>query len=332
MIGAGSFGTAIAVLLARGGIHTALLARTAETASELETKHENSRYLPGVELPAELRVRPLEKGVGRSEVVFLAVPSSAIPAVAARLPTLGVDRGTAFVSRAKGLVEPNGQTPAALLTELLGADRVAAVGGPSHAQEMARAGASLVAASREPVLAGRVAAALASSGVVCQASTDQLGVELAGVAKNVAALASGATQAQGLNAAGAAAAHIFSEVWRFAERGGARPETFIGLAGTGDLVATALAPQSRNRRAGELLAAGVPAEAIGQQIGQAIEAFQTVPLLDGALGDAGLPAPVTAALSGLIDGTLPLPEWIELVRTTTPIARRRRGGLFGWRY
>src|SRR5688500_20395055 len=83
--------------------------------------------------------------------------------------------------------------------------------------------------------------------------------ELSGVAKNAAALAAGATEAQGLNAAGAAAGHIFLEVWRFAERQGARPESMIGLAGTGDLVATALAPQSRNRRAGEPLAGGVPA-------------------------------------------------------------------------
>jgi glycerol-3-phosphate dehydrogenase (NAD(P)+) len=94
--------------------------------------------------------------------------------------------------------------------------------------------------------------------VVCEQSSDPIGVELAGAAKNAAALAAGATQAQGLNAAGAAAGHIFLEVWRYAEQQGARPESMIGLAGTGDLVGTALAPQSRNRQAGELLAAGVP--------------------------------------------------------------------------
>ena len=100
------------------------------------------------------------------------------------------------------------------------------------------------------------------AGVVCEQSNDPVGVELAGAAKNAAALAAGATEAQGLNAAGAAAGHIFAEVWRYAERLGARPESMIGLAGTGDLVATALAPQSRNRRAGELLAQGVPASEI----------------------------------------------------------------------
>ncbi len=97
------------------------------------------------------------------------------------------------------------------------------------------------------------------AGVVCEQSNDPVGVELSGIAKNAAALAAGATEGQGLNAAGAAAGHIFAEVWRYAERQGGKPESMIGLAGTGDLVGTALAPQSRNRRAGELLGQGVPA-------------------------------------------------------------------------
>ena len=122
---------------------------------------------------------------------------------------------------------------------------------------MVSEGAGLVAASTEESLAKALAGVFIRAGVVCEESNDPIGVELAGAAKNAAALASGATEAQGLNAAGAAAGHIFAEVWRWAEAEGARPESLIGLAGTGDLVATALAPQSRNRRAGELLAEGV---------------------------------------------------------------------------
>jgi len=125
------------------------------------------------------------------------------------------------------------------------------------------------------------------AGVVCEQSSDPIGVELAGVAKNAAALAAGATEAQGMNAAGAAAGHIFLEVWRYAEQQGARPESMIGLAGTGDLVGTALAPQSRNHRAGELLAEGVPAAEI-------------------------------AALTRLISGELPLDAWVAQVRATVP--------------
>src|SRR4029453_535275 len=120
-------------------------------------------------------------------------------------------------------------------------------------------------------LAGALSQVFTQAGVVCEVSDDPVGVELAGAGKNAAALASGATESQGLNAAGAAAGHLFAGVWGRAAREGARAESLIGLAGTGDLVATALAPQSRNRRAGELLAQGVSASEIPDRIGQAVE-------------------------------------------------------------
>src|SRR5205823_10761718 len=176
--------------------------------------------------------------------------------------------------------------------------RVACLGGPAHAHEMAREGAALVAASREEALAEALAQVFTRAGVVCERSDDPVGVELAGAAKNAAALAAGATEAQGLNAAGAAAGHIFAEVWRYAESQGARPESLIGLAGTGDLVGTALAPQSRNRRAGELLAQGVAAEEIPARIGQAVEALDLVPLLARALDRSHVEAPIVSALAG----------------------------------
>jgi glycerol-3-phosphate dehydrogenase (NAD(P)+) len=120
-------------------------------------------------------------------------------------------------------------------------------------------------------------------------------------------------------------------MWRWAETLGARPESVIGLAGTGDLVATALAPQSRNRRAGELLAQGVPASEIPARVGQAVESLETVPLLAGALAQAGIEAPVTSALARLISGELPLEEWVSVVRTTVPPPARWRPAMRrGW--
>ncbi|HWC27113.1 MAG TPA: NAD(P)H-dependent glycerol-3-phosphate dehydrogenase, partial [Solirubrobacteraceae bacterium] len=173
-------------------------------------------------------------------------------------------------------------------------------------------------------LARTLAGVFIRAGVVCEQSNDPVGVELAGAAKNAAALAAGATEAQGLNAAGAAAGHIFAEVWRYGDAQGARPESMLGLAGTGDLVATVLAPQSRSRRAGELLAAGVPATEIPERIGQAVEALESVPLLARALSHAGFEATVTDGLAKLISGELPLDDWIALVRTTVPPPARWR--------
>jgi glycerol-3-phosphate dehydrogenase (NAD(P)+) len=333
VIGAGSFGTAVAVLLTRGGLRTTLQTRTAEQAQLLNEHRENRVYLAEVDLPRELRIEPAGAGLARADYVFLAVPSTGLAEVIDTLERCGLPAKAAVISLAKGLVPPHGTPPTALLRARFGVARTGCIGGPAHAREMVREGAGLVAACADETLAEALAAAFIRSGVVCEQSADPVGVELAGAAKNAAALASGATESQGLNAAGAAAGHIFAEVWRWAESQGARPESMIGLAGTGDLVATALAPQSRNRRAGELLARGVPSAEIPAQIGQAIEAFESVPLLARAIAQDGLEAPVTTALARLIEGDLPLDHWIAVVRTTVPPpARRRRSVRSGfWR-
>lgn len=326
VVGAGSFGTAVAVLLARGGLRTTLQARTPEQARRLSEDGENVAYLPGVELPRELRVEDVGAGVSRAEFVFLGVPSRGLDDVIAGLRQGGLPPRAAVVSLAKGLVPPDGRAPTILLRDLLGEGRVAVVGGPAHAREMVHEGAGLVAASSNEPLAAAIAEVFLRAGVVCETSTDPIGVELAGAAKNAAALAAGATERQGLNAAGAAAGHIFAEVWSYASSQGAEPESLIGLAGTGDLVATALAPQSRNRRAGELLADGVSSADIPDRIGQAVESLESVPLLASALEHADVDAPVTSGLARLISGELPLERWVELVRTTVPArvpARRR---------
>src|SRR5947199_68391 len=202
----------------------------------------------------------------------------------------------------------------------------------AESREMVDGGAGLICASHSSLLAERVADAFLAGRVVCEASTDPVGVELAGCAKNAAALAAGATESQGLNAAGMAASDIFGEVVALAEQNGGRTRTFLGRAGTGDLVATALAPSSRNRSAGELLASGVPASEIPERLGQAVEALETVELLARAIERAGISAPITSALARLIEGTLPLDEWVALVRVSQPQSRRRRrGGRAWWR-
>jgi glycerol-3-phosphate dehydrogenase (NAD(P)+) len=330
VIGAGSFGTAVAVLLTRAGLRTTVQARNPEQARRLGAERENTTYLPGVELPRELRVETVEDGIRRADYVFLAVPSSALAGVVEALAP-GLGERTAVVSVAKGLVPPQGAAPTVFLSARFGERRVACLGGPAHAHEMVQEGAALVAASGDEELAGALAAIFIAAGVVCELSNDPIGVELAGAAKNAAALAAGATEAQGFNAAGAAAGHIFAEVWRFAEMQGARPESMIGLAGTGDLVATALAPRSRNRWAGELLSQGVPAAEIPARIGQTVEALESVPLLSRALEAAGVRAPMTTGLGRLISGDLPLEEWVSLVRTTAPPPARWRPRLLGGR-
>ena len=311
----------MAVVLERSGVRTTLLTRTREQAELLESERQNRHYLDSVELPRGLRIQaldPAEAQFRRADAIFLAVPSRSVAEAADALAIQDLAAHAGVVSCAKGLVPPDGLAPTVYLERLFSPGRVACIGGPAHAREMVESGAGLVCASHSESLAHRIAEVFQQGGTVCEVSNDPVGVELAGAAKNAAALAAGATIAQGFNAAGMAAGDVFAEVLALATVQGARADTFVGRAGIGDLMATALAPSSRNRAAGELLAHGVPADEIPGRLGQVSEALETVSLLARACETAQVDAPVISALARLIDGTLPLEDWIGLVRTKQP--------------
>ena len=175
VVGAGSFGTAVAVLLARGGFRTTLQTRTPEQCARLEADRENRDYLAGVTLPRELRIESAGSGLGRADFVFLGVPSGGLGDVIANLSERGLDRRTPVISLAKGLVPPHGIAPTVLLAASLGAARVACVGGPAHAREMVTEGAALVAASTDERLARSIADVFTRAGVVCERSSDPSG-------------------------------------------------------------------------------------------------------------------------------------------------------------
>ena len=158
-------------------------------------------------------------------------------------------------------------------------------------------------------------------GVACETSSDLVGVELAGVAKNAAVLAAGAALADGPNAAGAAAGRVYAECYALAKTRGAEADSFVGPAGAGDLVATVLAAHSRNRRAGELLAQGMVPEDIPGVLGQVPEALHVLPVLARAMDDAGVRAPATHELAALAEGRIGAKQW--LAATRRPAARSR---------
>jgi glycerol-3-phosphate dehydrogenase len=323
VIGAGSWGTAVAIMLARAGIDVDLGCRTAEQADEIAATRANERYLPGIELPE--RVTPVRAGeleLSRHDLVCFAVPAGGLPAaVAAHGGAVAPRAGVLVMS--KGLVPPLGTLPSAYVSERVRAFSVGALGGPAHAAEALAAGASLVVAATDPGFARQIGDALGAAGFDIAASTDIIGVELAGCAKNAAALAAAAASPAGANAAGAAAGKVFAEIDAFARRSGSSPETFAGLAGTGDLVATVLASGSRNRRAGELLAAGVAAGDIAPALGHTAEAVDSVPLLAARVRESGVDAPVLGGLAGLIDGTIEPERWTAAL--TAPKPRGKAG-------
>ena len=325
VVGAGAWGTALAFAFARAGLDVDLGCRSREQAEALRAARKNERYLPGVALPE--RVRPChaaELELAVHDVVCLAVAARDLPAVlAAHGSEIPQRAGVLVVS--KGLVPPLGTLPSAYAAERMQARTVAALAGPSHAADALTSGASVVLATPDDAFAHELASVLAGAGFDVQTTRDVAGVELAGCAKNAAVLAAAAANATaGPNVAGAAAGKVFAEIDGLARRLGAAPDTFAGLAGAGDLVATVVADGSRNRRAGELLGRGVPAGEIGPALGHAVEAVDTVPLLAARLREAQLAAPATLGLAELVEGRVEPEDWTAAITKPTRRPRRAR--------
>ena len=264
-------------------------------------------------LPDSVRVvRAADLHPEGHDLVCLAVPARALPAVLAAHGGRISSRIGVLVS-SKGMVPPLGTLPAAFAAERCTARAVAVLGGPAHAAEVLEHGASLVLASLDRAFARQLADALAAAELDVSITSDVTGVELAGCAKNAAALAAAAAASAGPNIAGAAAGKVFAEVDALARARGGRPETFAGLAGAGDLVATVVCTGSRNRRAGELLAQGMPASEIARALGQTAEAVDSVPLLASAARAERLDSPALEGLAALVEGRIEPERWAATV-------------------
>lgn len=314
VIGAGSWGTAVSVLLARGGLEVQLATRTAAQAAEIDEARENRRYLPGVRLPDSVRVlHTPEVELAGLDLVCLAIPSGSLPqAVGAIADRVGARSAVLLLT--KGLIAPLGQLPATYVGERVRARAIACLGGPAHAREAVSGSAALVLGSADDDLRNQLGVVFDRAGLVCERSRDVVGVEMAGAAKNAAALAAAAAEPHGLNAAGIAAAQVWRECIEHATERGAEAGTFSGLAGVGDLTATVIAPSGRNRRAGELLGTGTPAAEIPALIGQASEGLDAVPLLAEATSAAGGPSEALTGLAALIRGEIDAEAWVAQLR------------------
>ena len=309
ILGAGSWGTGLAVKLAGAGIDVELGCRTHEQAGHLETTRVNDAYLPGIQIPDEVRIAQADDlSLERSDLVVFAVPAKGLAGCVARHGDRIPSRGGVLVL-SKGLMAPTGALPGAYVSERVAARAVACIGGPGHAADAVAHGASLVAASTDLAFAEQVADLFNLAGFEVQTTTDVTGVELAGAAKNAAVVAAAAAAIAGPNAAGAAAGKVFAEVDAFSRRRGGRPDTFAGLAGAGDLVATVVAEGSRNRRAGDMLGRGMAPDQIVPALGQAAEGLDSVPLLAEALRAEGVRAPAINGLAAVLAGRMDADQW-----------------------
>ena len=259
VIGAGALGTTLAVKLAGAERPVTLWAHTPEANEQLATVRENRRYLPGIVFPPNIRVATDEGYLAEPHRFFvLAVPSAHLRSTLRRL----ADRlypDAALLSVVKGIEEGTHLRMSEVIAQELPGRRVAVLSGPNLAREIADGKpAGTVVASEEADLAVELASVLASDRFRVYTNPDVVGVELCGALKNVVALAAGFVD--GLGFGDSAKAGIITrglaEMTRLGVAAGAHPVTFAGLAGVGDLIATCMSPLSRNRHAGELMAAG----------------------------------------------------------------------------
>jgi glycerol-3-phosphate dehydrogenase (NAD(P)+) len=307
VVGCGSCGTAFARLLALEGHDTRLVCRDDAQVEAINRLHRNPRSLRDVGLPPELVAVPLATvPLDDAELVVLAVPSRAFAAVARELvPRTGA--GAILLSLAKGLDAAGPRRLSEVLCELAPAERVAVLSGPNHAEEVARdLPTASVIASADGELARRLQAAITGRNIRVYASDDVVGVELCAAAKNVIALAAGVSDGLGFgdNAKAALITRGMAEMYRLGCGFGAQARTYAGLAGMGDLVATCTSRHSRNRRAGELLARGVPADWIEAQVGQVVEGLATAPALRDLAALRGIELPITGAVCQVSAGAM----------------------------
>ncbi|WP_027873841.1 NAD(P)H-dependent glycerol-3-phosphate dehydrogenase [Spongiibacter marinus] len=282
IVGGGSFGTAIANIVADNGHDVCLWMRNAERVAEVNEQHSNSAYLPDISLNPALRASTdLAETVTGCDVVFVAVPSKSCRDVARQLAPLLVD-GTMVVSTTKGIEVDSNELMSEVLREELGNVSIGVMSGPNLAKELAaREITGTVIASADEQLTQCIQDLLQCSYFRVYAGSDIYGVELAGALKNVYAIVAGLAAALGVghNTISMLVTRSLAEMSRYAVQKGADPLTFLGLAGVGDLFVTCTSPLSRNYRVGYALGQGRDLNEVVAELGQVAEGVNTLKLL-----------------------------------------------------
>ena len=311
VVGGGSWGTAFAHLLRDHGHAVTLACRDPAQVEAIRDTGRNPRYLTTVDLTGIGAALIGEAPVDAANLVVVAVPSASFGDVVGALP------GRApILSLTKGLDPSTGDR----LSTLLRDRPVAVLSGPNIADEVVRGlpAAAVIACESLP-LAVQLQLAINSTAFRVYVNDDLVGVELCAAAKNVIALAAGGADGLRLgdNAKAALVARGLAEMGRLAEVAGARPETFAGLAGMGDLIVTCWSPSGRNRRCGELVAQGMTPDEAARSIGMVVEGLTTAPSLRRLAHRLEVEMPITEGVCAVLDG-VPLTELLAQLMRRDP--------------
>jgi len=302
VLGAGAWGTALALTMRRAGHKATLWARDARLVIEINRSHSNSRYLPGVTLDSHLAAADdIAAALDGADCVLAATPAQSLRAVLGSA-RIALKSDVPIVLCAKGIERETGRLMSEVAREILPDNPLAALSGPSFATDLARGlPTAVTVAAEDGALATRLAEKLSAPNLRCYSSDDLIGVEIGGALKNVLAIAAGATRGAGLGASAMAAITTrgFVELRRIGAAFGARPETLMGLSGLGDLILTCSSEQSRNFAYGMALGRGDSLEGL-----PLAEGVFTAGIAARIVRERGLEAPIIEAVTGMLDGGL----------------------------
>lgn len=304
VLGAGSWGTALAKVLADNGHDVTMWSRPidAEIVNEINTQHTNKRYLKDLVLPESIQATTdLEQVVREHDILVIVVPTVGIRGLAKTLNEM-IEIPKLIVHASKGLEQGTHQRISTILEEEIAEDKrsaIVALSGPSHAEEVAVEDlTSITSASADMDAAKKVQYLFMNDYLRVYRNEDIIGVELGAALKNIIAIGAGALNGLGFgdNATAALVTRGLAEITRLGTERGADPLTFMGLSGVGDLIVTCTSPHSRNFRAGRLFGKGYNLEQIKEDIGMAIEGLNTVIAAKELAEESGVEMPITEAI------------------------------------
>lgn len=333
VIGAGSWGTAIAFVLAHNGHNCLLWTRRDEQAQEINKHHTNERYLPGITLPENLAsTASLDEAVQHADLIVLAVPTKAMRAISQQIDGL-LDEKKLFVHVSKGIEPDTLKRISEMITEEIREEMreaIVVLSGPSHAEEVVLRHPTTITAASENIAAAEVVQdVFMNSFFRVYTNKDIVGVEISAALKNVIALGAGISDGIGYgdNAKAALITRGLAEITRLGVAMGANPMTFSGLAGLGDLIVTCTSVHSRNWKAGNLLGKGAQLDDVAEGMGMVIEGVRTTKAAYQLAEKFDVSMPITTALyTILFEGASPKEAVDQLM---TRMKRQEVEELFG---
>jgi glycerol-3-phosphate dehydrogenase (NAD(P)+) len=319
VFGAGAWGTALALAFARGH-QVVLWSRESAEIAALRADGENRRYLPGIPLPAGLQLTDSLPQAAQADLHLVVTPLAGLRDTARALRAAAP--GTPLLWACKGLEAGTAKLPHQIVAEELGDDAPCGVlTGPSFAAEVAKGlPAAVTVAARDIGFASHWVQALHNNRLRLYANDDLVGAEVGGAVKNVMAIAAGIADGMGfgLNARAALITRGLAEITRLGVELGARRDTFMGLAGLGDLVLTCTGDLSRNRRVGLMLAEGKTLPDILAALGHVAEGVSTTHEVAALAGRLGVDMPITLAVEGVLNGTVSARDAVEQLLARDP--------------